>query len=289
MREISIHLDWLRYTVNRHDWSEDDNQVREALPSYPLFDLTSESVHVGQGYDSGLKLRSGMVFWHSVQSKQGISVQLSGMDLQAARDYPISELALLMAVEERKGRVSTLHSCINVHGTGASPVDILTAHSDGTLKTRARHIGVYSSSTKGKQRWDTGDTVYIGSPKSAIQIRVYNKAAEQHIDGDWIRIEIVFRGRYAHWAFKAMLKYGIPAVTRSAIQKQVNLSAGWWAFAMRGGISPPMQVRRKEGGTSTWLKNVVLPALENAIDAERKTGSDSLYELYAAFVARKKP
>lgn len=289
MAELAIHLDWLRYTV---PWDFDKTgkeNLDNAVFLHPLFATTGESASIGQGYDSGFKLGAGMVFWHTKRPEQGVSIQLSGSDLQSARDAGIAELDLLRFVAARGGKVSTLHSCIDVKNAGAGLSGLQEAIAEGSYTSRARHIGHYTSSTKGKGSWHSGTTVYIGSPKSAVQIRVYNKAAEQHVAGDWTRIEIVWRGKYAQAASTAMLSQGISAVTRGGIQHQAHFSLPWWEYAMRGETSPPPQVRRRERGTITWLKNAVLPVLEREIDAERKTNSDTLYALYAEFIALKKP
>lgn len=289
MASIDIHLDWLRYSVAWDETQSERDNILDALPPFQYFTLTEREVSIGQGYNKGLALNSGMVFWHSTNRKQGVSVQLSGVDLQGARNAGIDESDLLRGIQRKNARFTTIHSCINVHDASASPRDVLTARDNGTLDTRAREIGVYSSTSKVRKEWLAGDTVYIGSPKSAIQIRIYNKAAEQHITGDWTRIEIVFRGEYAQMAVESMCKYGIPSVTRMAVQKQANFSAGWWVYAMRGGISPPMQVKRKESGRATWLKNVVLPALRKEIEEERERKSGDVYERFAAFIDSIRP
>jgi phage replication initiation protein len=53
---------------------------------------------------------------------------------------------------------------------------------------------------KGKQI--TGDTIYLGSTKSHIQFRIYDKAQESGVDGHWIRFEIQLRDKRAHEAAK---------------------------------------------------------------------------------------
>lgn len=285
---VDVHLDWLRYSVAwDHGLSEMDN-VLDALPPFTFFRLSEAEASIGQGYNRGRELNAGMVFWHSERHEQGVSVQMSGLDLQEARNAGIAELDLLMALQRKNAKITTLHSCINIHNAGARVLDVVEAHDAGLLKTRARQIGVYSSTAKVRQEWKAGDTVYIGSPKSGIQIRIYNKAAEQRTDGDWIRVEIVFRGIYAETAHASMCKYGIPSVTRMAIQKQADFSAAWWVYGMRGGISPSMQVKRKERGTYTWLKNVVVPAWRREIVAESAQNSDAALELLEAFIAEVK-
>jgi phage replication initiation protein len=43
-----------------------------------------------------------------------------------------------------------------------------------------------------------GCTLYFGTPKSAIRIRIYDKAAEQAVDGVWIRTEVECRHEHAN-------------------------------------------------------------------------------------------
>lgn len=42
-----------------------------------------------------------------------------------------------------------------------------------------------------------GETIYFGSESSRIRIRMYDKAAEQKVDGHWVRTEIQFRDERA--------------------------------------------------------------------------------------------
>jgi DNA relaxase NicK len=150
-------------------------------------------------------------------------------------------------------------------------------------------IGHYSSTTKVGDKWLPGDTVYIGSPKSDIQLTIYNKAAEQKQDGDWLRIEITWRGKHAHEAHMAMLRASIGAVVRAAIQHQMDFSSEWWLSAMHGVTSQPDLVRKSTGGRLKWLIESVMPALEKEIDEQRRHNSDEIYEIFAAFMDRKKP
>jgi len=254
-----------------------------------MFDFTGETFKAAQGYDRGRKLGVGSIFWHSEKPEQGIGVQLTGQDLQEYRESGRDEIDLLTFIADRQGKVSTLHACINIHDAKARVQDIFDAQKRGTLKTRAKQIGQYSSHARKGKTWQAGDTAYIGSPKSGVQIRVYNKAAEQRKDGDWVRIEIIFRGKYAIAAHEQMLKAGIASVTRAAIRHQVALSAEWWRYAMHGDTSQPTVMNVKERNTIKWLVNVVLPVLEREIGAERKKGLDSLFAIYAAFIDRLRP
>ena len=283
------HLDWLRYTVPWHDLETELQNIDRARPGIKLFELTGETVDIGQGYDRGVRMNSGMMFWHTTRPEQGISVQLSGMDLQELRHSEISEIDMLRFVAAVGGRVSTMHSCINVHDAGADVRQLIDAHASGKTIARAKQVGVYTSKTKVGEKWVSGETFYIGSAKSAIQVRVYNKAAEQGIEADWTRIEIVWRGKHARAAHAQMITMGIAAVTRGAIMHQISTDIPWWKLAMRGELAEPEKMRRKPSARYAWLMLVVLGALESEIaeaDSERRA---ELRKAYRKVIDAKHP
>lgn len=286
---ITIHLDWLRFTVPYPDNMLEERALTRARYPLPAFDYTGEIFTPGQGYNRGRKLNAGSITWHAEHKEQGIGVMHTGTELQELRKTGLSEDAYLKWIATKGGKVSTMDACINVHDERADPADLIRARDDGTLQTRARMIGLYSGSTKVGEKWLPSDTVYIGSPKSAVQVTIYNKAAEQKTDGDWIRIEITWRGKHAQAAHNAMLLSGIGPVTRAAIHHQIALSSSWWQSAMHGDTSLPATVQKNTGGRSKWLKESVLPALEKEIDAQRRQNLDEIYEIYAAFIERKQP
>lgn len=286
---ITTHLDWLRWTCPYPYHVPEERALAWARYPLPEFDYTGEVFTPGQGYNRGRVLNAGSITWHAEHKEQGIGIMHTGMQLQQIRGSSLTEQEYLKWIDKRHGKVSTMDACINVHDEGADVLDLIKARDAGTLRTRAKMIGYYSSTTKVGDTWIPSGTAYIGSTKSAIQVMVYNKAAEQQIDGDWTRIEITWRGKHAQSAHAAMLKSGIGPVTLAAIQHQVDFSAAWWLSAMQGGASRPAVVRKPTGGRFTWLKDSVLSALEKEIDDERRQNSDEIYEIFAAFMERKRP
>jgi len=284
--KTDCHLDWLRYTI---PWREECNELENlssARPGIDLFSDTGEVVDIGQGYDHGLRMKAGMIFWHSTRHSQGVSVQLSGMDLQEMRHTEVSEPDMLRFVAAMGGRVSTMHSCINVHNAGAEVQTLIDAHTSGQVTSRAKQVGVYSSKTKVGEKWVSGETFYVGSAKSAVQIRIYNKAAEQRIIADWTRIEIVWRGRHARAAHEQMISYGIAPVTRGAIMHQISTQIPWWQLAMSGELAEPEEMKRKPSARYAWLMSVVLPAFESEIDAQDRERAAELRAAFRAVIDR---
>jgi hypothetical protein len=270
----------LRYTVPWDGSKTELENINRARPEGELSQFTGETIDIGQGFNHGLKMLAGSVFWHDTRQEQGISVQLTGQELQEYRQAGASEQDMMLHVLEIGGHCTTIHACINVHDMGADVDDLIAEHNAGTLRTKARNIGVYSSQTKVGGKWQTGDTLYVGSAKSERQIRVYNKAAEQGIEADWARLEIVWRGPYAKAAHSGMVAVGIASVVRTEIGTQLGSDVEWYAAALTGEVAPAIVVPRKESATLKWLKKTVLPALVKELDAESVTGGDELYLLF---------
>jgi len=286
---VDCHLDWVRYTCPWYAEMSQPENLERARPPSNSFAMTDELIDIGQGYNRGQRLNHGAIFWHDARPEQGISVQLTGADLNEIRGGDMTEIALLEFVSAARGKMSTLHSCINVHDAGAHVGDLIDQHSAGTLTTKARKAGVYSSKSKVGGEWITGDTLYIGSAKSSLQIRVYDKAAEQGIRADWTRIEIVWRGRHAQAAHARMLSAGIAATTRGAISRQMNSVSEWWRIAMTGETVEPLTVPRRLSNRYEWLRRAVLPALRREIAEERAYGRDDCYRIFAALIDGLKP
>lgn len=281
---VHIHLDWMTATVPYRAELGEQVNVSRALPQHEMFQPTGETFIPGKGYSKGLKLGVGKLMYNPARAEQGMGLQLTGKDLEQYRAAGCDELELLRFVDMRGGQVATLHAAIDLHDAGAHPIEAYRAWQHGKLKTRARMVSHYGSTRKVGKKWQQASTVYIGSAKSQVQIRVYDKAAEQRVNGDWTRIEIIWRGKYAHAAHRAMLSAGIPAVTRGSILHQVDWQSQWWAFAMLGDTSQPEAIRRGVTARFTWLKSVALPALRKEIAEERRQNYDDAYALFAGFM-----
>jgi len=286
---VDIHLDWVRYTCPWYAEVSDLENFERARPPTDSFYPTGEVIDIGQGYNRGMRLKAGAMFWHSERPEQGISIQLTGQDLNDIRGGDLTEIGLLEFIRAARGKMSTLHSCINVHDAGAHVGELIDQHQRGTLTTRARKAGVYSSKTKVGDEWLTGDTLYIGSAKSAVQVRVYDKGAEQGTRADWTRIEIVWRGRFAAAAHLRMCSAGIAATTRGAILRQMASTLPWFQLATSGPLAEPEPMPRRMSNRYEWLRKSVLPALRKEIDAERAEGRDDIYRIFAALIDGLRP
>lgn len=86
-----------------------------------------------------------------------------------------------------------------------------------------------------------GATCYLGSPSSEFRTRIYNKALEQHVDGHWIRVELVLRSQHADLFVDNVVNYALVGELAAAVindkfsfieRDDSNISrcsvCGWW-------------------------------------------------------------
>lgn len=283
--KIAVNLDWLRYSA-KYDTSQSEyDNLLVAMPRHPAFHLTGEMLDNARGYDRAMQLSIGVIHWHSERPEQGVSVELSGSALAASRDAGAADLDLLHHVSAIDGNVSTMDAAIDLYNMSADAFDVIRSRDDGTIRTTASMIGTQQSTKRTREGWLAGDTVYIGSPKSDRQVKIYNKAAEQGIAGkDWTRIEMRWRGRHARAAHSAMLLFGIGETVRKAVLSMVQIPYDWFHEAMNGNLADIEPTRRKETNTKDWLLGIVLGVLERELMNERAQEGTELFDAFDAIL-----
>jgi hypothetical protein len=102
-----------------------------------------------------------------------------------------------------------------------------------------------------------GMTLYIGAPSSDKRVRVYNKAAEQDLEGlVWWRYELQLRGRYAKAAWLSHFNDYPKAGASEALW-----NVGRFGKDVGKVFPRPISLH----GGAKWAWDVVLPALSNLI------------------------
>lgn len=113
-------------------------------------------------------------------------------------------------------------------------------------KVQAKEYNSRSTKRQIVQSWEddshTGATVYIGAPSSDFRIRMYDKAAQRHEEGHWVRVEMVLRGENANAFVSQIVNYDCVGQLaahilndkfRFIVRDDVNISrcsvCDWWA------------------------------------------------------------
>jgi len=131
-------------------------------------------------------------------------------------------------------------------------------------------------------RWSSvgepGETLYVGAPKSDCRLRIYNKTAESGIKpqgpGDFVRLEIQFRNRYADRMFRAIraraprlpflshLRRMVDSFTFDVVKRHIE-SVEEELFPEEQFTETDALTRRK-----AWIERSVIPAMRKVLAEE---------------------
>jgi hypothetical protein len=109
----------------------------------------------------------------------------------ALKQLPIAPELLLSHLVKNGGSIVRLDLAIDCINCMLNPSDATEEIKNDRVTTLARQFPLWFDPTK------KGYTQYIGKKTSTAFVRIYNKAAEMGVDGDWARVECVFSGRRA--------------------------------------------------------------------------------------------
>lgn len=208
------------------------------------------------GYRHAFKERStGMIVEVSENlSVQGIKVQASGGVLRQIPD----RMLLLSYALSGGWRVTRIDVAIDAMDTDVRVSEIKRAYEDNVLRSVQRK---YRYIEKGKEQ-----TIEIGSRTSEKFLRVYDKAAEQHLNVSWVRFEIECKGNYGQNMANAVNEstaiVAIPVILRMLQHPETK---HWLLDAIaqlaEGHEYVSAEQVKTVGDTFLWLKTQVLPSL----------------------------
>jgi DNA relaxase NicK len=216
----------------------------EIEPTAPTRFYTYSFVH------SETKTRVNM----SELSSQGMVMVMSG---QALARVP-SSMAVLGRLIEHGWKITRMDVAWDLRNDETPSSELIAEQLKATQSGTSRSIAAYTSAMS-----YTGFTV--GSRKSDFYMRVYDKAKEQGLEGNWLRCEIEIKGDAAH-------PYALSHWNRGsvdAVHKMLNMLGGTATYitdVMATSLideSPfeAVKIDRGETDTEGWLYKQVYPAL----------------------------
>jgi phage replication initiation protein len=192
-------IDWVAYTV------PEDVPLGDALPGGDELDWTPLEKG-GLGYQNCAIAGHARVYYNG-QPGMGKHVSLPG---QACRELEASGALERDDVGGWPGFLGQLRS----KGYHITRLDVALDDRDGQLDIgtmrEAAEAGHYTSPwqafeivrSRKRRGEDFGDTLYFGSPRSDVHLRVYDKAAErsakgESVEGSWTRVELQAKDKHA--------------------------------------------------------------------------------------------
>jgi len=261
--EISVRLDWLRYSAAT------GYPLAKMIPQEISIDYLSE-VEPLPNYHIAYKLEPFGRIDVSHRNEQGVLVTYSGKDLEGIQTGGISPEYLLKYTHSNKWlHCSRVDVAIDVIGMIAPPSDIFKAWKKNKVKTHCRKIQMIEALDNNRDA--AGSTVYVGSRKSDRMLRIYDKAIESGGDEElWLRIEAELKGDAAKVAQAKANALGLPLFMSNTINDLLSVSGvAWWKRVLKSlpvaGGEIIGKRKSKQDTSEYWLHHIALPAIQKSI------------------------
>jgi hypothetical protein len=260
-------IDWLSLTVHAGYF--------EVMKYVTLLGLHEGLVHSGHGGTGFRDLYNGkngfQLYANPVGSGNYCSLSIPSQALQGVgMEALLSMYSALCEDALRTGlryNVTRADYAFDVPETAFTPVDvwrIIEKREGIETKVSEEHM------TRMHNKAKTGDTVYVGSPKSDKRVRVYRKVIEgSSVFGDapFTRVEMQNRHEAALFSFMHLMT--VPMEDWAGVAAQYlngffTLRVKWWADFMEGVKSAYVRLRLvlpSIGRIEAWLFKQVTPAL----------------------------
>lgn len=139
---------------------------------------------------------------------RGISITMSGNgcrqfeQMSVYRNNPLGAMdTLLHKIYENPDCKATRFDLACDDRSGILDIDVVREYAyDGSFDSRMRAVNLHDSKMGTD---DLGKSIYIGSEKSDLRVRIYDKAKQMYAPNEpeygkpWIRVELVLRGKNA--------------------------------------------------------------------------------------------
>lgn len=194
------YIDWLGFTISIDD-------VNQIIPHVMRWVDTlggGRRLPFGRsGYSDSFEVcGSGRVSWNMGRVDMGVHVELPSSALALLPDG-IEPIEMLRIAVNTGAKITRLDVAMDTDTVTVQ--DVKEAYFRRELVTRATEVD-YTEKLQSASGF-LGATLYIGSRKASTRrfCRIYDKAAEQGVDGVWTRCEVQHRAEYAHTAATHLL------------------------------------------------------------------------------------
>lgn len=246
-KKVSLRIDWIEVTFKPAE--------KRKLPS--SLSQESKECYALHGYNSGLQFSDGRKeFVHTDRPDMGLHIQWDGGSLTQGAVDPLTLVQFLSTTEARFTRLDLAVDCYNFGLKPERATDEIRAK---RFRCRCKKTPAWFDPTFG------GWTQYLGTKASEIYCRIYDKAAEIGIKGDYTRVELVVRSTRAQKAAQAIVS-GVDF--RALVVGYVDFTA-WqeWREVMAADVHT-LQAEKKDSQPKLWLLKQCAPALARVMDED---------------------
>lgn len=253
---VTKHIDWLSVTF-------ETGTDLQAI--FPLLDWH----YMGRGrfgyqYAYRDKITGANYQEGSANDEMGVHLTLPGDALNSLRSqWGGNDTALAQLLTHWHGYASRIDLTLNIHEGQLTPRKVYSAVKTGALNARTSTYRFI----EGKTGDVSGDTLYLGAPKSDRQFRAYNKSAELGIvDGPaWLRLELELRRLRANSAFLSCSLNGVVETVNGHMGEFLQWDNSEYQSSLSGPTVEPVEIPRRKSSRQTWLLGQVVQALAKEV------------------------
>lgn len=190
---MEYSIDWFQFTSFQYSPFEVIEFILEDSIS-----LYQNNIRGINGYMLGIEGGGVRVYYRGSEG-MGVHVIMTSeaIYLYEKRGKTMKTLLLKSALDHIK--ITRIDLAIDIFNSDEITMDLLEEHiKEKTIVTKWRAVkSIKSKETKDFR--DIGHTIYFGSRKSEIMLRIYDKSKEQNmLDRKWIRFELELKGKKAN-------------------------------------------------------------------------------------------
>lgn len=258
---FSQRIHWLEVTFKPASAKKlPDSLPKEGTECYPL-----------HGYNTGLKFGDGrMEFTHTTRPDMGLHIQWDGQALDALEVAPLELVKFLYSAGAKFTRIDLAN---DAHNFNLKPLRATVEIEAKKHVCRAKKNPIFADALL------PGYTQNLGTNASEIHLRIYDKAAEMGVSGDWTRVELVCRKFRAQKAAEAIIR-GVDFRELVAGYARFPEWEEWCEVMAAPAMALPAE--KKETATDLWLLNQCAKTLARRLD---ERGDDELWFQFLDMVA----
>jgi hypothetical protein len=225
------------------------------------------------GYTTGSLFADGRISMiNASRPDMGVHILWQG---KACDDCPIDPLELIAHLHNANFKFTRLDLAIDAFNYKLRPQRATRELQRGRCQTRAK------KAPRRDDALEKGYTQSIGKKTSEIYLKLYDKAQEQGIVGDWTRVELTVRQKRANKAAWEIVR-GVDF--RGLVLAYAHFPA--WREWNKVMAATPVKLQKQQtiGNTEKWLLDACVPALARSIFL---SGNTEFYEKFKTAVTDK--
>lgn len=249
-KRIECGVDWLTIVAKNNQSYRDCR----------LNNVAKQSDRGMYGYDNVYHYPDGRIeAWATDRPDMGSMTIYNGTSLRNISSA-VGAMELIEKHVQRGHRSTRIDLFVDVHNHGWRVKDFADMVGEG------RAVTFIKSALFIEQKLGDGDTLWLGKGRPK-QLRIYDKAAEQGIKGDWVRIEAQFRKQQAN---QAMYTLAQSQDKKSAIAAAIRGTVDFpkcqeWCEVFSSGIMRFSDKKNVNSDRYNWIMNTVASAIVSEI------------------------